>query len=94
MAGKHLLMTGDTRRFGNRVTLPDGTEVDVTAPVIEVESAELAAEIAHQIGLGHAEHGHPDDIDIDPKTKKVAQRPFAYDDSNHRKHGRSAGKKG
>lgn len=92
MAGKHLLMTGDTRRFGNRVTLPDGTEVDVSAPVIEVESAEVAAEIAHQIGLAHAEHGHPDDVDI-VKGKPV-QRAFAYDDSHHRKHGRRAGKKG
>lgn len=92
MAGEHALLTGDTRRFGNRVTLPDGTEVDTTPAVIYLDSAEDAAEVAHQIGLGHAEHGHPDDVDI-VKGKPV-QRKFDYDDSHHRKHGRSAGKKG
>jgi hypothetical protein len=91
MAEKHLLLTGDTRRFGNRVVV-DGVEVDVSAPVIEVESEEMAAEIAHQIALGHAEHGHPDDVDI--VDGKPVQRKFKYDDSHHRKHGRRAGKKG
>ena len=93
-AERHVLLTGDTRRFGNRVTLPDGTEVDVTAPVIEVESPGVAAEIAHQIALGHVAHGHPDDVDFDPKTRKAVQRPFEYDDSHHKSHGVRAGKKG
>lgn len=91
MAGMHALYTGDTRRFGNKVTV-DGVEVDVTAPVIFLESAEQAAEVAHQIALGHVEHGHPDDIDM--VDGKPIQRKFVYDDSHHRKHGRKSGKKG
>lgn len=94
MAGKHAVLTGDTRRFGNSVTLLDGREVDTAPAVIYLDSEEDAAEVAHLIGLGHAEHGHPDDVDIDPKTRKPVQRKFVYDDSDHRKHGRSAGKKG
>lgn len=91
MAGEHALYTGDTRRFGNTVTV-DGEVVDVTAPIIYLDSHEQAVEVAHAIGLAHAEHGHPDDVDI-VKGKPV-QRAFAYDDSHHRKHGRRAGKKG
>lgn len=92
MAEKHLLVTGDTRRFGNRVTLPDGSEVDVSADVIELDSMEQVAEVMHQIGLAHVEHGHPDDVDI--VDGKPVQRKFKYDDAHHKKHGRSAGKKG
>lgn len=89
---RHAVLTGDTRRFGNSVTLPDGTVVDTAPALIYVDSAEVAAEVAHQIALGHVEHGHPDDIDI-VKGQPV-QRKFAYDDSHHKKHGRRAGKKG
>jgi hypothetical protein len=73
----HAVFTGDTRRFGNRVTLPDGTEVDTTPAVIYLDTHEQALEVAHQIGLGHVEHGHPDDVDI-VKGKPV-QREFKYD---------------
>lgn len=91
MTEKHALITGDTRRFGNQVELPDGRSVDTTAHTIWLDSLEDAAEVAHQIGLGHAQHGHPDDMELDEKGKWV-QRPFAYDDSHHRKHGRKGGK--
>lgn len=94
MAETHALLTGDTRRFGNRVTLSDGTEVDTSAPVIYLDSFEQAAEVAHQIGLGHVEHGHPDDVEADPETKNVVQREFAYDDSHYREHGPKTEKKG
>lgn len=93
MAEKHALYTGNTRRFGNRVQLEDGTEVDVAPDVIWLDSMEEAAEVAHAIGLAHAEHGHPDDVEFDDKGKPV-QRPFVYDDSHYKKHGRRAGKKG
>lgn len=94
MAETFAVLTGDTRRFGNSVTLDDGTVVDTTAAVIPATSAEQAAEIAHKIALGHVEHGHPDDVDFDPKTGKATQRPFKYDDSHFRKHGPKTGKKG
>lgn len=91
MAEKFALLTGNTRRFGNRVALPDGTEVDTTPDVIYLDSLEQVAEVSHQIGLAHVEHGHPDDVDIDAKTGKVVQRDFVYDDAHHRKHGKKKG---
>jgi hypothetical protein len=77
MAGAHALYTGDTRRFGNRVMLPDGTEVDTTPPVIYLDSQEQALEVAEQIRLGHVKHGHPDDIEYDEKAGETVQRKFA-----------------
>jgi hypothetical protein len=75
MAETHALLTGDTRRFGNRVTLPDGTEVDTTPTVIYLDSHEQALEAAEQIRLGHIKHGHPDDVDLidgEPVQRKFA----------------------
>lgn len=92
MAERHVLLTGDTRRFGNRVILADGTRVDVTEDLIEVESPELAAEIAHAIGQAHVKHGHPADVDFDDEAGKPVQRPFAYDDSHHKQHGKKKGR--
>lgn len=77
MAETFAVLTGDTRRFGNSVTLDDGTVVDTSAPLISAESAEQAAEIAHKIALGHVEHGHPDDVDFEDGAP--VQRPFEYD---------------
>lgn len=88
---KHVLLTGP---ISGPVRLADGTEVDVTPAVLEFDSLEQAAEVAHAIGLAHAEVGHPDDVEVDEKTGKRVQRPFVYDDSHHKKHGRRAGKKG
>ena len=87
---KPVVLTGPIRGL---VQLADGSQVDVTAPAIEAESEEHAAEIAHVIGKHWAKHGHPDDYDIDEKTGERVQRTFVYDDSHHRKHGRRAGKK-
>lgn len=92
MAGTHALYTGDTRRFGNKVTLPDGREVDTTDAVIYLDTHDDAIEVAHQIGLAHVEHGHPDDVEVDVKTGKPVQRKFAYDDSHYKAHVR--GQKG
>lgn len=93
MAETFAVLTGDTRRFGNRVTLDDGTVVDTTAAMIPAASAEQAAEIAHQIALGHVEHGHPDDVDIE--KGKLIQRPFEYDVELSKKNtGLKLGKKG
>lgn len=86
MAERHALYTGDTRRFGNRVTLPDGTEVDTTPGVIYLDSHEAAIEAAHQISLGHVEHGHPEDIEM-VKGQPV-QRAFKYDDTHYKAHKR------
>jgi hypothetical protein len=90
MAETHAVLTGPIK---GAVTLPDGTEVDVSDAVIYVESPEVAAEVAHQIGMHWKLRGHPDDIEVDEKTGKPVVRPFDYDESHHKKHGRS-GKKG
>lgn len=85
MAGKHVLLTGPIK---GPVQLEDGTQVDVTPAVLEFDTQEEAAEVAHAIGLAWAKTGHPDDVDIDPKTGDRVQRKFVYDDSHHRAHGK------
>jgi hypothetical protein len=52
----HVVLTGP---ITGTVTLTDGTVVDVTQPVIEVE-ADHAAEVADLIGQRYADEGHPD----------------------------------
>lgn len=89
MAGEHALLTGPIK---GPVRLPDGREVDVTADVVYLDSAQEAAEVAHAIGKHWEKHGHPDDFDIDEKTGDRIQRKFAYDDAHHKAHAR--GKKG
>jgi hypothetical protein len=42
------------------VTLPDGTEVDVTDTIIEVESDEQGVAVAEAIAERHVAEGHPD----------------------------------
>lgn len=86
----HVVLTGPIR---GSVILGDGSVVDVTPEAIEVDSQEQAAEVAHAIGLHWERVGHPDDFDIDEKTRQRVQRPFVYDDAHHKKHGRRAGKK-
>lgn len=81
MAEKHALLTGPIK---GPVRLPDGTEVDVTPAVLEFDSQDEAAEVAHAIGQHWAKHGHPDDFDIEDGER--VQRPFVYDDSNHKAH--------
>jgi hypothetical protein len=53
----HVVVTGPV--YG-KMTTSDGTEYDVSEQVIEVNSLEHAGELAHQIGVHHEEHGHPD----------------------------------
>lgn len=85
MAEKHAVLTGP---ISGPVRLSDGSEVDVTPGVVYADSPEQAAEIAHAIGLAHAKAGHPDDIEIDPKTGERVQRKFVYDDSHYKAHGK------
>ena len=72
--GTHVVLTGPIR---GSVTTEDGTEVDVTAPVILVNSKEEAEEVSFLIGERYAEEGHPDDIERDDKGNLV-QRPFKH----------------
>lgn len=51
------------------VTLSDGTRVNVTPHVVEVESPEHAAEVAHEVAKRLENEGHPLHDD---------QTPFAY----------------
>jgi len=55
--GEHVVLTGP---ITGTVTLDDGTVVDVSAPVIGVDTPEQADEVAHLIGLRYADEGHPD----------------------------------
>lgn len=89
MAEQHAVITGPIK---GPVQLADGTQVDVSAPIVYVDSIEQAAEVAHAIGQHWAKHGHPDDFDIDEKTGDRIQRKFAYDDAHHRKHGKKKGR--
>lgn len=43
------------------VTLPDGTEVDVTSDVVLVDSQDMADAVAAAVGESYAKNGHPTD---------------------------------
>ena len=90
--GEHVVLTGP---ITGDVTLPDGTKVDVSAPVIAVDSPERAAEVAHAIGQHWAEPGntHPGQVDYDPATGKTTVLDFVYDDSHHKAAVKAASKK-
>lgn len=72
----HMVMTGPIK---GKVVLDDGTSVDVTPAVIEVESQERAAQVAHAIGLHWADptNAHPAMVDVDPDGT-THPRPFIY----------------
>jgi hypothetical protein len=74
ITGTHVVLTGPIR---GSVTREDGTEVDVTAPIIHVNSVEEAEEVAFLVGERYAEEGHPDDVERDGKGGLV-QRPFEH----------------
>jgi hypothetical protein len=78
--GGHLVLTGPIQ---GTVTKADGTVVDVSPAVVEVDSAEEAEEISFLIGQHFVAHGHPDDVDFDG-----TQRPFehAYDEEKFSTH--------
>lgn len=50
-----------TGPISGTVTLPDGREIDVTAPVVIVEDDATAAAVADAIGRRYASEGHPTD---------------------------------
>lgn len=59
----HIVLTGPIT--GNLV-LGDGTKVDVSPQMVEVDSPEQAAELADLIGREYAANGHPEvDGDFD-----------------------------
>ena len=78
--GEHVVLTGP---ITGTVTLEDGTRVDVSAPVVVVESQERAAEVAHAIGLHwqQPENVHPQQIDITDDGPVINE--FVYDDSHY-----------
>ena len=57
-SGEHVVLTGP---ITGTVTLPDGTEVDVSEEAVEAASPEQAEEIAHAVATRYAEEGHPTD---------------------------------
>jgi hypothetical protein len=54
---KHVVVVGPHIR--GYVQLADGTQVDVSPDVIEVDTLEQAKEISHQVGIRFEEEGHP-----------------------------------
>lgn len=92
ITGDHVVITGPITGV---VELPDGTRVDVTAPVVAVSSEEQAAEVAHAIGQHWAqpENVHPGQLDVDPDTGEVKVLPFEYNDSHYKAATKRAGKK-
>lgn len=54
---KHVVIVGPHIR--GYVTLADGTTVDVSPDVIEVDTIEIAKEIGHHVGVRLEEEGHP-----------------------------------
>ena len=54
----HAVLTGP---ISGTVTLPDGTEVDVTPEVVYVDTPEAAEQVAHAVGQRYADEGHPTD---------------------------------
>jgi hypothetical protein len=71
----HAVLTGPIK---GTVTTEDGTEVDVSATHVYVDSLEKAEEVAFLIGERYAEEGHPDDIEKDADGNLV-QRSFVHD---------------
>jgi hypothetical protein len=80
--GEHVVLTGP---ITGDVVLPDGTRVDVTAPVIAVDSEEKAAEVAHAIGQHWAkpENVHPGQVNR-KEDGSVEILDFEYDDTGYR----------
>lgn len=72
ISGTHVVLTGPIK---GSVTREDGTEVDVTAPIVHANSVEEAEEVAFLIGERYAAEGHPDDIERD-EDGTLVQRPF------------------
>lgn len=68
--GTHLVLTGP---ISGTVTLPDGTEYDVTPPVIEAPLEHHGA-ISHAIGVRHQAEGHP---------LHSADEPFVHECTDH-----------
>lgn len=62
----HAVFTGPIQ---GEVRLSDGTMVDVTPPVIYVDTEQQAAEVASLIGDRHENEGHP---------WHDAERPFRH----------------
>lgn len=73
--GEHVVLTGPIK---GSVTLADGTTVDVGDPHVVMSSPEQAAEVAHLVALRYVAEGHPHDVETDPETGELVQRPFDY----------------
>lgn len=54
----HVVLTGP---ISGAVTTADGTTYNVSPALIEVESPEHAAEVAHLVATRYANEGHPTD---------------------------------
>ena len=68
MTTDFVVLTGPIR---GSVTLPDGREVNVSAPVVEADDLATAEAVAAAIGERYAAEGHPDDDPADPQFTYV-----------------------
>lgn len=69
---KHAVLVGP---IVGSVELADGTVYDVSAPIIECETAEHAAEVAHHVALRYEDEGHPDHA---PTADDPHPEPFVH----------------
>lgn len=76
IVAEHVVLTGP---ISGTVELADGTVVDVNKHEVVVSSPEIAAEVAHLVGLRYAAEGHPHDIEVDEESGEMVQRPFVYE---------------
>jgi hypothetical protein len=54
----HLVFTGP---ITGAVTLPDGSQVDVSPPVVTVPDQDTAEAVAHAVAVRYRDEGHPTD---------------------------------
>ena len=64
----HAVLTGP---ITGTVSLPDGTEVDVSPALIEVDDQATADAVAHAIACHYRDHGHPTDPNFEYNQKEV-----------------------
>jgi hypothetical protein len=53
-----------TGPISGSVTLADGTEIDVSGPIVYIDDVATAEAVAREIGRRYQSEGHPEDPDF------------------------------
>jgi len=64
----HAVLTGP---ITGSVTLPDGREIDVSMPLVEVDDQATADAVAHAIACRYRDEGHPTDPEFTYGDRRV-----------------------